>query len=586
VTQPLISLKGLKASYDPQGPTVLDGIDLEIDEGEFVLFLGPTGSGKTTLGLCLNGIIPHVTGRLEGQVVIDGLSVPEASVSEASAKVGMLFQDVESMLAMLYVEDEVAFGPENLQHPVEEVIRRQSEALATVGMEEHRKKFVFELSGGQKQKVAIASILAMKAPVLFLDEPAANLDPRSSGEVMNLVAKLTEDHTVILFDNRVDQVAHLTTRLVVIDQGKIAADGSTREVLRGRGLELLEDLGIWIPQLSEIALRHRRMSGTDLDRVPMTVPEAIECLHPIEFVSEAAVVDLSGRVDQAEPALAVENLEHVYEDGTRALNDISFDVPAGHLTAIVGPNGSGKTTLSKHFVGLLRATSGTVRVNGLDVKDVPTSRLTKDVGFVFQYPDHQFVTDTVAEEVSFSLEALGVPEDEIQERVDHELDLFGLLAVKERHPYMLSGGEKRRLSVATMLIAQPSILILDEPTYAQDKSNTDRMLDALYRATGESAQRPTILFVTHDMRLVTQYAERVIAMADGRLLYEGPVGPLFEDGDMLIEANLDDPPLFGLCRRLRSLGHNVPLRISTPSEFVGTLRSPMALNGSEEAGLR
>lgn len=586
MTQPLVSLRGLKASYDAEGPTILDGIDLEINESEFVLLLGPTGSGKTTLGLCLNGIIPHVAGRLEGQVVVDGLSVPEASVAEASAKVGMLFQDVESMLAMLYVEDEVAFGPENLEHSVDEVIRRQNEALATVGMDEHRNKFVFELSGGQKQKVAIASILAMKPPVLFLDEPAANLDPRSSADVMNLVARLTEDHTIILFDNRVDQVAHLATRLVVLDRGKIAADGSTREVLKGKGIELLEDLGIWIPQLSEIALRHRRQGGKDFDRVPMTVGETIECLSPIEFLGEASVVDLPGRAEKAEPALAVENLEHVYEDGTKALNGITFDVPAGHLTAIVGPNGSGKTTLSKHFVGLLRATSGTVRVNGMDVKNVRTSRLTKDVGFVFQYPDHQFVTDTVAEEVSFSLEALGVPEDEIQERVDHELDLFGLLGVKGRNPYMLSGGEKRRLSVATMLIAQPSTLILDEPTYAQDKANTDRMLEALYQATGESARKPTILFVTHDMRLVTQYAERVIAMANGRLLYEGPVGPLFEDGDMLVEANLDDPPLFGLCRRLRSLGHDVPLRISTPTEFVGALRSPLALDGSEEAGLR
>jgi energy-coupling factor transport system ATP-binding protein len=585
VSHPLIDIKGLTASYDPDGPTVLDGIDLQIGEGEFVLLLGPTGSGKTTLGFCLNGIIPHVVGRSVGQVVIDGLAVPEASVAEASAKVGMLFQDVESMLAMLYMEDEVAFGPENLTYPVEEVIRRQDEAIRTVGMEEHRKKFVFELSGGQKQKVAIASILAMKPPVLFLDEPAANLDPRSSAEVMNLVGRLTEDHTVILFDNRVDQVAHLATRIVVIDQGKIVADGSTRELLTSRGLEFLDERGIWIPQLAEVALRHRRNGGRTFDRVPMTVDETLGYLEPLSLSTVAAVVDLPSRPDQEQPALAVEDLVHVYEDGTKALDGISFEVPRGYLTAIVGPNGSGKTTLSKHFVGLLRATKGTVRVNGADVINLPTSKLTKDVGFVFQYPEHQFVADSVADEVSFSLEAMGVPQDEIQERVDHELDLFGLLDVKDRHPYMLSGGEKRRLSVATMLIAQPSILILDEPTYAQDKRNTDRMLDALYRATGESDVKPTILFVTHDMRLVTEYAERVIAMGNGKLLYEGPVGPLFEDGRMLAEANLDDPPLFELCRRLRADGHDVPLRISTPIEFVNTLTVGLSMDGSGSVGL-
>jgi len=566
---PAIKFERFTCWRNPQAPPVLRGLDLEIPHGQVVLLLGPSGSGKTTLGLTLNGIIPQIQGAVEGKVYVDGLDVAETPISALSSKVGIVFQDVENQLVMVYVRDEVAFGPENLKVPTAEVQQRVKETLEFVGLVGMDDRFVFELSGGQKQKVALASVLSMQPMILFLDEPTANLDPRSSREVFDLVARLRERHTVIIFDHKVDDLASAVDRVIVLDGGGVAFDAPPRELFETQGAALVGEHGLWIPQAAEIELQLRQRSGVASPVFPLTVDDAVEQYRRLRFAPlPRANVE---RAPASETALIrTQGVSHVYTDGPAAIRDVSVEIRRGERVAIVGPNGSGKTTLVKHFVGLLKPTTGDVLINGQSTRKLSTREIAREIGFVFQYPEHQFVADTVQDELAFSLRVAGVPDEEIGERVREQLHFFRLEGYEQRHPYTLSGGEKRRLSVATMLVAQPHALILDEPTYGQDKANTIRMMSSLFESAAARDEALTLLLVTHDMKLVAMYAERAIVMRAGQVAYDGPVAELFRHEQLLADANLEEPPLYAIAERLRRLGHDVPPIVSV-EEFVASI---------------
>jgi energy-coupling factor transport system ATP-binding protein len=262
-----------------------------------------------------------------------------------------------------------------------------------------------------------------------------------------------------------------------------------------------------------------------------------------------------------------------------AVSGLSFAIRRGERVAIVGPNGSGKTTLVKHFVGLLKPTAGAVHVGGRDTRRVSTHELAREIGFVFQYPEHQFVTDSVEAELGFSLRVAGVPETEIADRVHEQLELFKLQGFEARHPYSLSGGEKRRLSVATMLIARPSALILDEPTYGQDRATTESMMASLFEASGDTGGELTLILVTHDMKLVATYAQRAIVMRRGLVAFDGAVADLFRDGELLADANLEDPALFQIVRRLRAAGQPIPESVASVDELCDALAGAPVATG-------
>lgn len=552
---PIIHVSGLTVEFPlDSGPLrVLNGVDLSIDDGEFVILMGRSGSGKSTLGLCLNGIVPHSMGKATGSVRVNGIHVEESTVAEMANHVGIVFQDPDSQLVNLWVRDEVAFGPENLMLPVEEIRERMAWAIDLTGIGHLRDRLVFELSGGQKQKVAIASVVAMQSQIVFFDDSTTNLDPRSAKEVVRIARELHErGRTVIVCETKIDDFLPEADRLVVLDDGKVMASGPPAEVLDAYGPVLVEK-GLWLPQVAEVELRLRQ-AGHAPRPIQTSVEAAAVTYADLTF---DAGPDRSGPTPgpSTTPAIVVSALEAHYGK-TKVLHGIDLNISAGEMVAIVGPNGSGKTTLVKHFVGLLRPSAGKVEVFGADTRHVSTADLVRDVGFVFQYPEHQFVRDTVRSEIALSLQLQGVVAEEVDEQVAVMLRVFGLEGYENRHPFSLSGGLKRRLSVATVLVSRPRLIVLDEPTHGQDRASTESMISTIVDIIGNDAASAgaTLVMVTHDMRFVAEHAKRVVALKDGLVVYDGGVGELFANSALMESVNIEEPPIRRLASMIRSSG--------------------------------
>ncbi len=560
-TTPIVQLERFSCWYaDAETPTLAD-LSFSLDPGELALLVGASGAGKTTLALALNGILHQVLHtRVQGRVVVDGLDVSEHPVAELAKRVSIIFQDPDSQFVALTVRDEIAFGPENLLLGREEVERRMAAAADFVGLDDWSRRFVYELSGGQKQRVNVASALAMEPRLLVLDEPTANLDPRSATEVWDLIAALRERGlTILVIANRLDALDPRLDRLLVLDRGRLRFDGRPRDIVSEHGETLMEELGLWVPQCAELELLLRRRNPRPHQRLPITVGEALEAYSRYAFRSAPAGTNGKSQVTASPggPIIRCRDLGHAYQDGTVALSGVSLDVYPGELIALVGPNGSGKTTLVKHFVGLLKPTAGQIEVFGRDTRQAQVRELASKIGFVFQFPEHQFVKDSVEQELRFSLQVAGTPAESIPGRVAEMLQLLDLEGLEQRHPFSLSGGQKRRLSVAAVAITRPRVLVLDEPTYAQDRRNTMQMMRSimdLLGGDGKSADALSIVLVTHDMRLVADYAHRAVVMRAGRVAFDGPVQDMFADRHLLESANLEVPPILELIHGLRERG--------------------------------
>jgi energy-coupling factor transport system ATP-binding protein len=550
---PLVRLSDYSCRFETEAAAVLDSISVELPPGSFTVLAGPSGSGKTTLGLSLIGIPQHVLhATTTGSVTVAGIDVATAKVADMAQHVGIVSQEPESQFVSLYVRDEIVFGAENVRLPRDEILQRLAEVVSRVGIPGIEDRFVQELSGGQKQKVAIASVMIMQPQILILDEPTANLDPASARQVWMLAAALRDQGTAILaVEKNLDYVATLADRLLVLDGGRIAYDDEPRAVIDRFGEDLLQ-LGLLLPQTAELEIRHRARSGIRSSIFPLTVDEAVAEYRGRSF---AAVRPDAAIAPVGEPVLRAEHVKYSYPLGNEALHDVSVEVRQGEVLAIVGPNGSGKTTLVKSMVGLIRPTSGRITVMGEDAARLSLRELARRVGFVFQDPEHQFVKDSVLEELRFSLRVAGVDEAEMGERIGPILETLGLVGLEDRHPFSLSGGQKRRLSVAVVIISRPNMLILDEPTYGQDRAGTNELMrSALALMQEVDAATKAVVVVTHDMRLVSDYATRAVAMSSGRVVFDGLPADLFADPDLLELANLEQPPVFSVIQRLRTEG--------------------------------
>ncbi|MFB7891688.1 ABC transporter ATP-binding protein [Microbacterium sp. NPDC056044] len=568
---PLLRVRELGVTHDGETTPAPASVSFDVAPGEVVLLLGPSGSGKSTLTLALNGLLPQaVPATVTGSVEVDGRDTQTTPVAELSTRVGMVFQDPDAQLVTGTLLDEVAFGPENLRMPVAEVLARAEEALRRVGLWERRRENPDRLSGGGRQRLAIACALAMGSPLLVLDEPTANLDPAGIEEVYAALAELVAagDRAILLVEHNLDAAVGFVDRVVVLDHdGFLAADGPVDHVLRERA-EDLHAMGVWLPVSTIAALRLRR-AGFHLDPLPLTPDELRAALDaepapaglahaPLPAASEfrtiasipdaaASAVRNAGESPNSGPAktggepplIRVRGLS-LRRGRTEVLHDVDLDIPRGAFVAVVGANGAGKTSLIQALAGVVSPPKGTVHVDGLDVGRADARTLSSRIGFVFQNPEHQFIAHTVYDEIAHGLRRQHLPDTEVRARTEALLARFGLAAKAESHPFLLSGGQKRRLSVGTALVAGAPVLVLDEPTFGQDRARADELLSLLSELNAEGT---TIIVVTHDMQLVTDYADRAVILADGRVLADGPTADLFADDQLIARAGLRPPPL-------------------------------------------
>ncbi|MDF2555456.1 MAG: transporter ATP-binding protein, partial [Microbacterium sp.] len=584
---PLLRVRELGITHDGETTPAPASVSFDVARGEVVLLLGPSGSGKSTLTLALNGLLPQaVPAEVTGSVEVDGLDTQTTPVAELSTRVGMVFQDPDAQLVTGTVLDEVAFGPENLRMPVAEVLARAEDALRRVGLWERRADNPDRLSGGGRQRLAIACALAMGSPLLVLDEPTANLDPAGIEEVYAALEELVSagDRAILLVEHNLDAAVGFVDRVIVLDHdGRLAADGSVDEVLRGRA-EDLHAMGVWLPVSTIAALRLRR-AGFTLDPLPLTPDELHAALEaedaptripprssteptaasapprslsergtsetkraeptrpvgPGHFLSVAGAPSLDDRGAglPGSPLITVRNLT-LRRGRTEVLHGVDLDVPRGAFTAVVGANGAGKTSLIQALAGVVAPPKGTVHVDGLDIGRADARTLSTRIGFVFQNPEHQFIAHTVFDEIAHGLRRQHLPDDDVRARTVELLERFGLAGKADSHPFLLSGGQKRRLSVGTALVAGAPVLVLDEPTFGQDRARADELLSLLSELNAEGT---TIVVVTHDMQLVTDYADRAVVLADGRVLAEGPTAGIFADDALIARAGLRPPPL-------------------------------------------
>ena len=553
-------------------PTLRD-LSVVIPRGTLSVLVGPSGSGKSTICALFNGVIPHLYGgKFEGDVFVDGVNSRSVEVKDLARKVGMVFQDPETMFATLNVEDEIAFGPECLCVPAAEISATVEQMLALTQLESHRRNLVWDLSGGQIQKLGLASVLAMRPGLIILDEPTANLDPVATRAVHELVLSMRDEGlTILLVSREMDELLAEADQLIVVDSGRVLVSGSPRDVLRDHGDSLVNSLGVWLPETVEIGVGLRGRLGDGGSDIPITVEETIECLAKGGLLDKEIVAKPSEEETsfKGEALITARDLRFRYPDGTEALKGVSLDIRAGEMLAIVGRNGAGKSTLAKLLVGLLKPQGGTLSLFGREANRWTVQSLATLISLVLQNPEHQVVTDRVVDEIAYSLIARGGKSPgEIEEASRQMLRLLGLSEVAEAHPFSLSAGLKRRLGVATMLVCEPKVLLVDEPTYGQDKQMTKTLMELM---EGIRRRGIAVVMITHDMRLVQEYAQRVVVMSDGHVLFDGPAAGLFERGALLQQANLRPTMLHELLTELRSRGVRITGEVHNTSDFIGAI---------------
>lgn len=540
MADPAISARQLTYRYRGQDRDALAGVSFELAPGEALAVMGPSAAGKSTLAAALNGLIPHFFhGRFGGDVFVRGRNTRERAIAELAADVGLVFQDFEAQIFSTTVELEVAFGPENLGVPQPEIAARVTEFLALIGMQDMRRRIPSTLSGGQKQKLAIASVLAMKPGILVMDEPTTDLDPLSKSGVLAIADRLRAGGAMSLavVEHETEEVLR-TDRVLLLREGRVLRYGPTAEVLRD--VVTLRDSGVMPLGVTEFF--HAMRAAL----LPLTPEEGLPRFAANGWSVDACAAARLAEADRArsgakgEVLIRCSALEHAYPNGYRALQGVDLEIRRGEVLAVIGQNGSGKTTLVKHFNGLLMPTGGDVTVKGESTRRQGVLKLGQTVGYVFQNPDHQIFCNTVFDEVAFTLRLRQRPEAEVRDRVREALAAVRLDGREQEDPFGLTKGARQRVAVAAVLAAGPEILILDEPTTGLDYAEQRSMMDLVLRLNREGS---TIVFVTHHMWVVAEYAERAVVVKDGRILLQGSAREVMAREPELAAAHLRPPQI-------------------------------------------
>ena len=553
----------------------IDEVNLDIEPGQFIAILGHNGSGKSTLAKHMNAILVPSGGTMW----VDGKDTKEEeNLWDVRQTAGMVFQNPDNQIIGTVVEEDVGFGPENLGVPTEEIWQRVEKSLSAVGMIEYRHHSPNKLSGGQKQRVAIAGVVAMCPKCIVLDEPTAMLDPNGRKEVLRTVEELRkrEHVTVILITHYMEEVIG-ADRVIVMDQGHVVMDGTTREIFSQ--VELLKKYRLDVPQVSMLA-HGLKQRGLDIKEGILTTNELIEALEKAgdwrqnqkkTYVGHAETVVKKEKKEN--PILKLEHIEYVYSSGTayekRALKDINLDIYEGEFVGVIGHTGSGKSTMIQHLNGLMKATSGALYYNGENIYDEKYNlrQLRNNVGLVFQYPEHQLFEIDVLTDVCFGPKNQELTEEECKKRAIEALELVGLSEkYYDTSPFDLSGGQKRRVAIAGVLAMRPKVLVLDEPTAGLDPKGRDEILDQI--AYLQKERNLTVILVSHSMEDIAKYVDRIVVMNKGRKMYDGEPKEVFAHYKELEKVGLAAPQVTYIMHALSEKGMHVNTEVTTIEEAV------------------
>ncbi len=555
----IVEVRGLWYTYPNASSPALKDVNLTIDEGEFILLTGPSGCGKTTFCRCLNGLIPHFyNGELNGEVNVASLSTKDHPTMELAKHVGLIFQNPDNQIFALTVEKDVAFGLENLGVPKERMVEEIEWAMRMTGILNLRERATHELSGGQKQRLTISSILAMRPRVIVMDEPTSFLDPVGAEKIFEVLDALNRDHsmTIILIEHRMDLAVKHVNRVIIFNEGEVLDDGPPEKIFSKEDTRLV---GVGIPRIADLAKRLSKR-GLKFNRLPMTpeefykdivpqLPRGAEKTQTQEPVTHKPSEFLLKHHE--DPILEVKDAYYTYPSGVQALKGVSISVDRGEFVAIMGENGAGKTTLVKHFNGLLKPQKGQVFLDGVDVSVATVASLARKLGLVFQNPDDQLFAEDVEEEISFALKNFGFEKPVIEKRVEWALNLLDIGKYRKSSPFILSGGERKRVALASVLAWDPDVVVLDEPTIGQDYAQKEKLRHFLMQLR---TQGKTTIIVTHDVEFVAESRPRIVLMADGRIVADGKAEEIMTDRDSLKRASVSPPEITKLFSKLKDYG--------------------------------
>ena len=578
----IIEMECVSFSYGTaaDGAYALKDIDLSVEEGTFVGLIGPSGAGKSTLASAITGAIPHhYRGRLFGSTLVAGLDTCEASLTDIAKVAGSVLQDIDAQMVASVVEDELLFGLENFGIDHREIEGRIASALDAVGIADLRHREIATLSGGQKQKVAIAAILAMTPRVIVMDEPTSALDPASARDVFEVLRRAKEmtGMTVILIEQTVALLAEYCDRVVVIDQGRIALDGTPTDVF-SHG-ETLRAIGVDTPRAVRISnsLAETGLAPNDSPALTLDGAESLVAGILAPGLSKSSPIvpralgdgpDARNTVDERPIIVDVAGAAYSYGTGQAGIEGIDLTVRAGEILAVVGQNGAGKTTFTKLLNGLIKPSAGVVRIAGLDTRTTPVSALASHAATLFQNPDRQLCRNTVVEEISFGLELQGAPADAARERARHVAATFGL--PENASPFNLSRGQRQMVALASVVALEPELIILDEPTSGLDYRECMTVMETVRQRALDGA---AVVMVCHDMEVVSDFADTLAVMTEGRLIEVGPSREVFANDALLAHARIAAPccvPALG--KRLAARFHPSFAHITEVADLVALVK--------------
>jgi len=554
--KPIIEFNNFTFKYRTQKEPTLKDINLTIYENEKILIVGPSGSGKSTLAHCINGLVPFsYEGDITGSLKINGQETKDLDIFTISKSVGTVLQDPDGQFIGLSVGEDIAFSLENDMVPQDEMKQQVIETAKLVKMEDYLQSSLHELSGGQRQRVSLAGVLVDNVDVLLFDEPLANLDPATGQHAIALIDDIQKETniTTIIVEHRLEDVLHRSIdRVIVIDDGKIVSDCPPDELLAST---VLEDIHIREP----LYVKALKYAGSQItaDKKPAHL-ETLDIKHYKSDLHEwFESTDPSQPIVKTEPILQLKDVSFKYdEQGRTILQDVNFTIDQGEMVSIVGPNGAGKSTLAKVICGFERNQSGTLYLRGEDITKDTIYQRSERIGMVMQNPNHMISKHMIYDEVALGLEKRNVPETEIKERVHETLKICGLYPFRNWPISALSFGQRKRVTIASILVLDPEIIILDEPTAGQDLRHYTEIMEFLLTLNERGV---TVLMVTHDMHLMLEYTPRALVIANQGIYADAPAVDILTNETMINEANLKETSLFDLAIRAG---------INKPREFV------------------